>query len=350
MPQAPRYKTRSFAIDALRGLAALAVLFQHVTNTPFAPKWGAYREWIDPGLFGVMLFFLLSGYCIAGSLEHGNTVELKRFAIRRLCRLYPAYWASLALAAFVYRHPASLIAVNATMLQQFVGVAPAIAPYWTLKIELVFYVLAAGTAILGLFATASKHRALTLAIFTLTLCAPILKHELGWPMPVLMLDFLSLMFAGSMLRVAERNIALPFRIFAALTLVLCVFYAISSAIASHFGQLTLESWALFVRNHVLAILLFAGFSRLPLQKQAPFFGFLGKISYSLYLLNLPLIDLITRTNWFKSVFNAVGATACVLFLSVVAIMAAALSYHFIEAPMISLGRKCSQASPSATSP
>lgn len=348
MPQTPHHKTRSFAIDALRGLAALAVLFQHVTNTPFAPGWGTNRDWIDPGLFGVMLFFLLSGYCIAGSLQRGNTAELKRFAMRRLCRLYPAYWASLALAAFVYRHPANLLAVNATMLQQFVGVAPAIAPYWTLKIELVFYVLAAGTATLGLFTNTPRHLALTLGIFALTLCAPVLKYAFGWPMPVLMLDFLSLMFAGSMLRIAERTIALPFRIFAALALALCVFYAISSAITSHLGQLTLEGWALFVRNHVLAILLFAGFSRLPLPKQAPFFGFLGKISYSLYLLNLPLIDLITRTDWFKSVFNTVGATACALLLSVIAIIAAALSYRFIEAPMISLGKKYSQPSASAT--
>lgn len=45
------------------------------------------REWFDPGIFGVVAFFLVSGYIVPASLERRGDVQA--FWIGRLFRLYP---------------------------------------------------------------------------------------------------------------------------------------------------------------------------------------------------------------------------------------------------------------------
>ncbi len=72
--------------DALRGLAALAVVLFHYT-TQFEKLFGHSNElsWSMPyGDLGVHLFFMISG-----------------FVISRFSRLYPAYWLAIILTTAV---------------------------------------------------------------------------------------------------------------------------------------------------------------------------------------------------------------------------------------------------------
>jgi peptidoglycan/LPS O-acetylase OafA/YrhL len=75
-PWAPRYEL----LDGLRGLAALAVVLQHV---------GA----ANVGHFAVMVFFVISGYCITASAEscRRNGRGFRDFMSRRVKRIYPPY-------------------------------------------------------------------------------------------------------------------------------------------------------------------------------------------------------------------------------------------------------------------
>ncbi len=71
------------SVDGLRALAVIAVLAYHL-NLPWAPG----------GLVGVTVFFVISGFLITGILcveiaETGG-IDLKRFWIRRIRRLFPA--------------------------------------------------------------------------------------------------------------------------------------------------------------------------------------------------------------------------------------------------------------------
>jgi peptidoglycan/LPS O-acetylase OafA/YrhL len=68
-------------VDGLRGLAALAVVMHHL-------------QIVSVGHFAVMLFFVISGYCIAASAEtcRRNGVSFRTFMWRRIRRIYPPYF------------------------------------------------------------------------------------------------------------------------------------------------------------------------------------------------------------------------------------------------------------------
>ncbi|GIE95105.1 hypothetical protein Ari01nite_25700 [Paractinoplanes rishiriensis] len=114
----------------------------------------AVMRHIDLGKYGVLLFFLVSGYVIPMSLErHGS---LRRFWIGRLCRIYPAYLAAIALFALVcafgwLRWPAGLrqetvtgVLAHVTMLPDLLGQRGALRVFWTLAYEMTFYLIVAG--------------------------------------------------------------------------------------------------------------------------------------------------------------------------------------------------------------
>lgn len=78
-------------LDALRGVAVLAVLVNHLFGRP------------SGGYLGVDLFFVLSGYLITGLLQrsHGEPRRLRNFWAARARRLIPALTVTLLLALFV---------------------------------------------------------------------------------------------------------------------------------------------------------------------------------------------------------------------------------------------------------
>ena len=128
-------------LDALRGIAAVGVVFYHLTYwtaaaalAPFHFAWGHY---------GVELFFIVSGFVIFMTLSQAATVGA--FAASRFARLYPAYWSAVivtVIAAIVFeQHPPSgaNIIANLSMLQTFVGADNIDGSYWTLAVELEFY-------------------------------------------------------------------------------------------------------------------------------------------------------------------------------------------------------------------
>jgi peptidoglycan/LPS O-acetylase OafA/YrhL len=94
------------------------------------------------GFLGVQVFFFISGIVILNSARSGSG---RRFAISRMVRLYPAYWACVTATFLVLnmagsRHvPVADYVVNMSMLEGFL-VHPLIdAVYWTLQVELIFY-------------------------------------------------------------------------------------------------------------------------------------------------------------------------------------------------------------------
>ena len=137
-------------LDGLRGYAALVVVCFHLGPSVLGPgpHLAVYRH-LDLGKYGVLLFFLVSGYVIPMSLErHGS---LRRFWIGRLFRVYPAYLAAIAVVLALGAGPASLrddtvsAALGyATMLLDPLGLRGAVRVFWTLSYEMVFYLVVAG--------------------------------------------------------------------------------------------------------------------------------------------------------------------------------------------------------------
>jgi len=149
-------------LDGLRFLAAVSVAIFHLVAVAGRGP-GTVRTmdiWGEPpqhvfgwfwvlacfGWIGVNLFFLISGFVICMS-SWGRTAG--RFAVSRIVRLFPAYWAAIGLTtacvlifpAVFRRLPWKDILLNLTMQQQSFGVASVDAVYWTLVVELKFYLL-----------------------------------------------------------------------------------------------------------------------------------------------------------------------------------------------------------------
>ena len=60
-----------FFLDLIRGIAALAVFFQHAGEGLW-PEFAIFsHDWFNVGKFGVVIFFLTSGFVIPLSLEPG---------------------------------------------------------------------------------------------------------------------------------------------------------------------------------------------------------------------------------------------------------------------------------------
>lgn len=145
-------------LDAARGVAALVVALQHTAEAVWPSVLAWSHTWFRPGEFGVLLFFLCSGFIIPASLERRGS--LSEFWIGRFFRLWPLYLSTLAAASVAFltlpwlnlaggTSPLLTLAVNMTMLQVFSQVPLIIGASWTLGYELVFYLLVTGLFVMG---------------------------------------------------------------------------------------------------------------------------------------------------------------------------------------------------------
>jgi peptidoglycan/LPS O-acetylase OafA/YrhL len=143
------------ALDGLRLTVALLVaLFHYLAVTQADRAWGENAHGIFPraevlapyGWLGVEIFFVISGFVICMS-SWGRTAG--DFLRSRICRLYPAYWVAVCLTYVVISvapvlakspSPAEAL-VNLTMLQEPFGATRVDGVYWTLWVELRFYLL-----------------------------------------------------------------------------------------------------------------------------------------------------------------------------------------------------------------
>jgi peptidoglycan/LPS O-acetylase OafA/YrhL len=147
---------RLVGIDMLRGLAASLVAVSHVAHTLYPRHALAHWTWTSLGMFGVGLFFVISGFCIHAPVARGeSSPDWRRFYLRRFIRLYPAHlivlFASIAAAALlpIGPHGRSFLSTVTTaqlglhlmMAHTFSKAAffSANAVLWTLAIETHFY-------------------------------------------------------------------------------------------------------------------------------------------------------------------------------------------------------------------
>ena len=149
-------RVRNHALDGLRGLAALGVLTLHVWMFTVQDAHG--RDEVVSLLtgelrLGVVLFFVLSGYLLAGpwvasALDERPTPRLGRFAVKRAARIVPAYWVAmlgsfwlLAGSGHHYEVSAGQLPLFAAFGQNYVASAAGRLdpPMWSLVVEVSFY-------------------------------------------------------------------------------------------------------------------------------------------------------------------------------------------------------------------
>jgi peptidoglycan/LPS O-acetylase OafA/YrhL len=145
----PNIKQHIPALDGLRGIAILLVLFSHST---IFTEFVQLRNWgLQAGYTGVSLFFVLSGYLITRLMliEESQTgrVSLSRFFLRRAIRLFPALWlylavvATLKLTGCLKELPWHDFVSSFFYFRNFVGHGDETGHFWSLSLEEQFYLV-----------------------------------------------------------------------------------------------------------------------------------------------------------------------------------------------------------------
>jgi len=318
------------SIDALRGIAVLLVVVHHFVSTP------PLLVVADFGRVGVLLFFLLSGYCISISLAAPGNRSVFSFLIRRVFRLYPLYWLSIAAAAvFMGQSVAPLdYLANITMLQTAFRVPDVLGVYWTLFIELVFYVFVAGLLLFGISRSVRVHVILLVMLSVCALAASIVRSGIGIAVPFAYFLFLSLFVLGSLAALIDLlGQERPTLFYVGLAAYLGVIGVVSLLV---FGDRVIgsESGLNHFGNYLCAVSLFAVFSR-PFPLRFGLLAYIGTISYGIYLFHTIVLSSLDQPAWQDSQQWIVGST----LFALITFGVAACFHHLLEAPMIRLAKR-----------
>lgn len=345
-------------IDSVRGIAALAVVYFHLAFF-FCSRgtrlwdFAFFTEFLDAGKVGVVAFFIVSGMVIPNSLTRESADPLRRFALRRFFRLYPAYWLSalLALAGlflmegkdwpgpfFLWRGDGAPLwptfTVNLSMLQQFVGVPNLVGVYWTLQIELIFYVLC---AVLFARRETGREHWLAHAFLVCALLAAAARGAFAVRIPVGLALALALMCWGSVWRryVVERDRLArrrSLRFLAAFALLMPVIAVLGydTDLGYH------ESWYRYLLSYFTAV---AVVVVVTLRRvQGAVLSWLGRISYSIYLFHL----LVLAAYFMLVPVASLTPHVHVALVIALTLCVAQLVYVCVEAPAMRLGRALSE--------
>jgi peptidoglycan/LPS O-acetylase OafA/YrhL len=323
---AKRAKAGHFTdLDGMRGVLACTVMLFHLGLNPLVARLthgalprGTWTLCVD-------FFFILSGFVLFRSLEKARP-SLSRYFVKRLRRLAPMFWfgtlAMLVLTGFAA--PLKAIIANALIVQSLFHLVPGLStisldhPGWSVPFELFLPAL-----VLPLLPWLSRTgRGTITALITLfLLLAAIFAIELarGFDIPLARAAFgLGLgMVLGRLSQIVPAPPARP-------VLVLALFAA-AIAIMALSGRVPLLA-ALFPLISIGCV--FFGARTRTFLSIAPFQA-IGRWSYSIYLLHIPMLTLVGKT-----LGSVDGNVKLKLLVVVGTLVAAAVMYRFVEEPIM----------------
>jgi peptidoglycan/LPS O-acetylase OafA/YrhL len=304
---------RIAGLDGIRGLAALYVVVHHcwLLSFPGYPdNTGPDRlDWLVHGRFAVVVFITLSGFSLAVSPARNGwrLGGVRRFARRRARRILPAYWAALAvsslIAAAVPALPQSApptlrsAVVHGLLLQDVIAAPTPNGAFWSIAVEaglyLCFPLLLLARRRIGAPATLA---AVTVPVVAAGLLCPGLAggpRATGYTLELLPLFTIGMLAAG-VVSAGARIRRLPWLGLSALAAA-----PIVALVAVHGPAWTAARyyWLDLAIGPATALLLAAVASRRPARTIRTLhcrpLRALGGFSYSLYLVHMPLVALVS---------------------------------------------------------
>jgi peptidoglycan/LPS O-acetylase OafA/YrhL len=344
-------------LDVLRGVAILAVVLYHGLYWSGAVAIGPISKLVIQasvsGWLGVNLFFVLSGFLITGILldTKGQQSYYRRFYLRRVVRILPAYFATIAILVLLHRFTFGSTVVALLFLANYDAIYPLANgywPFWSLSVEEQFYLLWP-----ALVANV-RLQALTFISFGICLFEPLLRYlSASGRLPLgevhlstyliadnLAMGALAAIFVRSRHATLRNAVKLGLAIIAAG--VACLFIGLPFGILHRtnvFGAaLQTVPWNFIFTGTLLFLLglrspLFSGIYTAPLR-------FLGYISYGLYLCHLLIFEAYdTMVQHISRSFLRLtlqGSFTRLFLAGTIAVLVAWLSRRFFEAPFLRL--------------
>lgn len=268
--------TRFYTLDALRGVAAIAVMLYHAAQ---------YSPWLMwSGYLAADLFFVLSGFVLAQAYEErlATGMSVKDFMFARLQRIYPVYWLGALIGCVALRgNPLTMFmipSVNEALL------FPANWPLWSLLSELIANLLWAAFLIrLDLKALCVAAAALGMVLVWQVVSFGSADLGAFWPtvLPGLVRTFYSFLVGVILFRLFQRQ-AVPAR--SSRLAWLLVVALITQVAANPINRVLSDLVAIGL---VIPLIVWLGANwTLPSRRAATW---LGGLSFPLYCLHAPLV-------------------------------------------------------------
>jgi exopolysaccharide production protein ExoZ len=329
---------RLLGIQLARGIAALVVTIYHAGRMLALPQ---YLGGDPLGSFfgfwhaGVDFFFVLSGFIIY-LVHHGDLGQpaaLKRYAWRRVTRIYPIYWVVCAIILMLdaakpggAELPEAGYLVRSLLLVPQ-GPEPLLGVAWTLEHEVTFYVV---------FGLAILSRRLGIAVFAGWMA--LVVYGLAVPLGPVLLKFLAspyhldfLMGAVTAYITLHRPVRYPLSL---VGIGLAGFLA--AGLAENGGVFALAGPVSQVCFGLSASLIILGLAVAEHQGRLRFGtagAFAGAASYTLYLVHTIVIGLTARVLMIAGLVHGLHGALALVATVLGAVVAAGLIHQFVERPL-----------------
>ncbi|HEY3329601.1 MAG TPA: acyltransferase [Capsulimonadaceae bacterium] len=347
-------------LDAWRGVASLWVVLYHATM-PIAEKYQFVTAspvyFISKfGCFGVWMFFVVSGYCIANAASNslGRENGILRYAVARLRRIFPPYWSSAvlyfmfsavavvlaqkhiikagALASLDVMHQPPLYYVaTVTLGQKILHQDYLQGVYWTLCYEVAFY-LVMGVSLSLAFKKADARALLNGAHVTTLVALAVL---IGTNRHVYPFDLWPCFGIGALIYdlIAHPKVLAPRLVLAALTVEVAWYAAQHHVMNSNVdvgGGISLLFCFVF---GLLLIVLHRYDEKIASIRAVKWLSWVGMFSYSLYLTHYMIVSIISKA---FDRFGKMGEwyVPCVLLCVAFSILFARAFYQYCERPFV----------------
>ncbi len=340
-------KKRLAFADGLRGIAALWVVFFHLSEGSHIEAIKAttpdflYSILFTHGDFGVAVFFVLSGFVMALTVKsiHVDLISAIKFTVRRFIRLAPPYYFAILFALFfIYvkavflggeKLPFSMtdIAVHLFFLQELFAVPHINTVFWTLCVELQFYIVFA----MLFFAADSIAKRTGQLHVRQVMVAIMALLALLWPLELVSVTF----WPGGFIQYWYSFLAGVLCYWASQTAGKMRTFTLGYLLLLALCSVFVSSGFVFIVALTSAMLIYAGVQdKMGDWLTLSWVQFIGLISYSLYLLHNPLTGAIS---WIvhRLVTQSVIADYITLLLTiVVCVFVSWLAFLLVERPSI----------------
>lgn len=364
-------------LDGLRAIAILLVVWHNVGTTGDTALSHAiakiYQLFLNTGWVGVQLFFVLSGFLITGILldGKGQKRQIGHFYVRRVLRIFPLYYAVLALVFILLPSVGYSLDVSTKAQQQQIwywlylvnwtgpffsdGI---LSHFWSLAIEEQFYLLWPAAIVffparriikICLFLVISA----VLSRYIIITCWPEIAEKAAYTFTIARWDALAIGAALAVMAREQRAFAWLCRYSGVLLVTTSAIVVAQTVLHKNFAAV--GSGSIFLNQTLIALcfalaiflsvapakswllLRYHSVLKLSLLKM------LAKYSYAIYVFHLPVMKL-----WFATFAVDTGALDGIKFLLAVnynCLMVLALSsifafisWHVLEHPVLKLKR------------